>query len=672
MQVISQRDFKDCGVSCMEYVIRYYDGYIPIEKLREDTCTNEEGTTAYHLVETFKQYNFDSFGKKLSYKDLNNTFLPAIIHVVLQNGMNHFVVLTHVKKEEVTIMDPMLGKKVLSKNDFEHLWDGVILFAIPKGFIPRFEKERSILTVLFNLLKKEKKWVFVILLCSLIGSFLTILNSLYFKVAMTTLGMTSFKSFLLIFLLFLIALFFRLIFSYYQEYFKIHLNKNIEVTYLYAFLHHLFSLTLEKFLSYHEADILARVQNAFEIKNLFQNTFIEFILNFSLFLLVVFFAFFLNASLSLFLFLGMLGYIFLSFLLAKHSYYLLQHILKEDKNWQAHLMEMVRLFPSMKHFNNFEYCFNELEKNLSLYELNLFKEQKKALLLNFMKNSYLEVLSFVFLSLGLFLIYKEKLELLNFITFQSLYFYFVNPLKSLGDIGPKYYYLKAIVEKMTEMIHLEEEKLTYVKPILEPFSIKVSKLSFSYNRLNFVLKNVNLTIKAKEHVFLTAESGAGKSTLCKILHGEYKDYEGSILYDKQNIKDYSLSLIRSSIVYLSQQECLFAGTIKENILFGSSEEDFVKVCQICNLESMVSKRPLRYESRLEPSMVSGGERQRILLARALLKKASLYLLDECLSEVDEDQEVKIIKKIRKYLKGKTLLYISHKNHEELFERSLTW
>ena len=241
MQVISQRDFKDCGVSCMEYVIRYYDGYIPIEKLREDTCTNEEGTTAYHLVETFKQYNFDSFGKKLSYKDLNNTFLPAIIHVVLQNGMNHFVVLTHVKKEEVTIMDPMLGKKVLSKNDFEHLWDGVILFAIPKGFIPRFEKERSILTVLFNLLKKEKKWVFVILLCSLIGSFLTILNSLYFKVAITTLGMTSFKSFALIFLLFLIALFFRLIFSYYQEYFKIHLNKNIEVTYLYAFLHHLYT-----------------------------------------------------------------------------------------------------------------------------------------------------------------------------------------------------------------------------------------------------------------------------------------------------------------------------------------------------------------------------------------------------------------------------------------------
>ena len=125
-------------------------------------------------------------------------------------------------------------------------------------------------------------------------------------------------------------------------------------------------------------------------------------------------------------------------------------------------------------------------------------------------------------------------------------------------------------------------------------------------------------------------------------------------------------------MYLSQQERLFTGTIKENILFGSSEEDFVKVCQICNLESMVSKRPLRYESKIEPSMVSGGERQRILLARTLLKKASFYLLDECLSEVDEDQEVEIIKKIRKYLKGKTLLYISHKNHEELFERSLTW
>ena len=130
--------------------------------------------------------------------------------------------------------------------------------------------------------------------------------------------------------------------------------------------------------------------------------------------------------------------------------------------------------------------------------------------------------------------------------------------------------------------------------------------------------------------------------------------------------------IRESVVYSSQQEKLYSTTIKENILFGQPETNFTKVCEICNLESIVSKRALRYESKVDITKISGGERQRILLARALMKEASLYLLDECLSEVDEQDEIDIIKKVRKYLKGKTLIYISHKRHDDLFERSIIW
>lgn len=672
MRMITQRDFKDCGVTCMEYIIKFYHGYIPIEKLREDTFTSQEGTTAFHIVETFKKYNFDSFGKKITFKDLNNQLLPAIVHIVLPNGLNHFVVLTKVKKEEVTLMDPMIGKKVLSKDDFIALWDGIILLAIPEGKVPKIDKETNILTSLIKIVKREKALVAILVFCSLIVSFLTIVHSFYLKISLTTLESFNLQNFLLIFFIFLTILFFRLLFFYYEEYLKTHLNKNIEITYLYAFFKHLFSLSIEKFLSYHEADILNRINNAVEIKNLFQNTFINFALNFLLFLLILILAFFLNLYLTLVLLVGMLLYFFISFLLAKDYYIVLQKMLLEEKNWQAHLLEMIQLFLSMKHFNNTNYVLNVLENKFCHYEKAVFKTQKKVLLFEFIKNSYLEILSFLFISIGLFLIIKGKLELLNFITFQSLYFYFINPLKELTDIGPKFYYLKAILLKMTEMIHLEEEDLKACEEMLKPFAIKVEKLSFSYNGLEPVLKNISLTIKAKEHVFLTAQSGHGKSTLCKLLHGEYLNYDGNIYFDKQNLKDYKLMTIRESVVYLSQQEKLYSTTIKENILFGQPETNFTKVCEICNLESIVSKRALRYESKVDITKISGGERQRILLARALMKEASLYLLDECLSEVDEKDEIDIIKKVRKYLKGKTLIYISHKRHDDLFERSIVW
>ncbi len=672
MRMITQRDFKDCGVTCMEYIIKFYHGYIPIEKLREDTFTSQEGTTAFHIVETFKKYNFDSFGKKIAFKDLNNQFLPAIVHIVLPNGLNHFVVLTKVKKEEVTLMDPMIGKKVLSKDDFIALWDGIILLAIPEGKVPKIDKETNILASLIKIVKREKALVAILVFCNLIVSFLTIIHSFYLKISLTTLESFNLQNFLLIFFIFLTILFFRLFFFYYEEYLKIHLNKNIEITYLYAFFKHLFSLSIEKFLSYHEADILTRINNAVEIKNLFQNTFINFALNLLLFLLILILAFFLNLYLTLVLLAGMLLYFFISFILAKDYYIVLQKILLEEKNWQAHLLEMIQLFLSMKHFNNTNYGLNVLENKFCHYEKAVFKTQKKVLLFEFIKNSYLEILSFLFISIGLFLIIKGKLELLNFITFQSLYFYFINPLKELADIGPKFYYLKAILLKMTEMIHLEEEDLKSCEEMLKPFAIKVEKLSFSYNGLEPVLKNVSLTIKAKEHVFLTAKSGHGKSTLCKLLHGEYLNYNGNIYFDKQNLKDYKLMTIRESVVYSSQQEKLYSTTIKENILFGQPETNFTKVCEICNLESIVSKRALRYESKVDITKISGGERQRILLARALMKEASLYLLDECLSEVDEQDEIDIIKKVRKYLKGKTLIYISHKRHDDLFERSIIW
>ena len=672
MRMITQRDFKDCGVTCMEYIIKFYHGYIPIEKLREDTFTSQEGTTAFHIVETFKKYNFDSFGKKITFKDLNNQFLPAIVHIVLPNGLNHFVVLTKVKKEEVTLMDPMIGKKVLSKDDFIALWDGIILLAIPEGKVPKIDKETNILVSLIKIVKREKALVAILVFCSLIVSFLTIIHSFYLKISLTTLESFNLQNFLLIFFIFLTILFFRLFFFYYEEYLKTHLNKNIEITYLYAFFKHLFSLSIEKFLSYHEADILTRINNAVEIKNLFQNTFINFALNFLLFLLILILAFFLNLYLTLVLLVGMLLYFFISFLLAKDYYIVLQKIFLEEKNWQAHLLEMIQLFLSMKHFNNTNYGLNVLENKFCHYEKAVFKTQKKILLFEFIKNSYLEILSFLFISIGLFLIIKGKLELLNFITFQSLYFYFINPLKELANIGPKFYYLKAILLKMTEMIHLEEEDLKSCEEMLKPFAIKVEKLSFSYNGLEPVLKNVSLMIKAKEHVFLTAQSGHGKSTLCKLLHGEYLNYDGNIYFDKQNLKDYKLMTIRESVVYLSQQEKLYSTTIKENILFGQPETNFTKVCEICNLESIVSKRALRYESKVDITKISGGERQRILLARALMKEASLYLLDECLSEVDEQDEIDIIKKVRKYLKGKTLIYISHKRHDDLFERSIIW
>ena len=312
----------------------------------------------------------------------------------------------------------------------------------------------------------------------------------------------------------------------------------------------------------------------------------------------------------------------------------------------------------------------KIDQNLSEYEWLSLKENVSLTKISCIKNFGLEIILFALLTYGLYLLSQNELSLINFVTFQSMYMYLMGPLKEVIEVLPKYAYLKGILTKISEYYALEEEDLT--KPIVKMVNKKIviQNLTFAYTPLKENLTNVSLTIESGEHVFLKGPSGSGKSTLCKLLTQEINGYTGNILIGEQNILDYNLASIRANIVYLGQNEELMKTSIKENILYGTHvlNENYHTVCQICHIEDIVSKKGLRHESLVTEINLSGGEKQRILLARTLLKNGEIYLLDEALSEVEKALEKEIILAVRKYLTGKTLIYISHHDEAKLFER----
>lgn len=171
---------------------------------------------------------------------------------------------------------------------------------------------------------------------------------------------------------------------------------------------------------------------------------------------------------------------------------------------------------------------------------------------------------------------------------------------------------------------------------------------------------------------LIGPSGSGKSTICKLMNRSLGEYMGDINYYFMSEKDYSLEAIRNDILYVGQNEKLFTGTIKENILSlrNISDEDFSRIAKICKLEEIVSKRPNRYNSVINAAInnLSGGEKQRIILARGLLKSAKIIILDEALSEVNEEMEKEILQNIFDNFKEQTLIYVTHKNVSDKFEK----
>ncbi len=676
IKVVRQHDIKDCGICCLSSIISHYDGYVPFSKLRIDAKINKEGTSAYHLIEALRKYHFEACGMKIDIKDLKTIPKPAIAHIHYDNGLNHFVVIESVNNRYVTLMDPAKGKVKLSLKKFAVNWTNIVILCYPNGEVPKLPKEKSILLIFQELLQKEKNLFYPILLFNLLIIIFSLILNFFYKYLLEFVT----KSYYQYTFIFLISLYFlfnvvKFIMENLRDNIIITINKNIESKFIYAFLNHLFKLSIFEYSYRSRGELLARISEAKEALKSFIEIIITYVFNFSISIVACIFLLMINKYLAIFTLCGLFIYILYNLINSSKLYRLIAKVMASDADFQARLNDNLQVFVSMKNLNCTPYILNRLEQSTCEFYQNNYQVEEVLRKINFGKKILIESTLIGSSLYGMYLIGISRLNLYDFIFIESLITNFIEPLKKIIDVMPSFYYLRNLFSKISDFNGLREEEIGEVGEFKNG-EIVLKNITYSYNGFNNNLENFNLKIKKGSHSLVLGPSGIGKSTICKILHQDISNYQGDITINKVNIKDYSLATIRSNITYLSQNESLINGTIKENILFGRviSEEDFWKVCDICQIEDIVSKRPFRYNEAIMVSAnsLSGGEKQRIILARALLNKSEIYLLDECLSEVNIALEEKIIKKINTYLKKSTIIYISHKDVKKLFDEVINF
>lgn len=662
--IVKQQDIRDCGICCLESIIKYYNGYIPLERLRLDTKTGTNGTTALNLIKTAQKYGFNALGRKDLTLDSEELLLPAIAHTITPKGLNHFVVIYKKDSKYVSIMDPAKGYIKLSREEFQNNWTNIILIFKPFKQIPLYKIKNNLKELFIKIIIQEQSLIRQIIISSIILTILSIIISYYFKIVITSIETNYINTTYFIIGIFLILHIFKLYFTHFRNTLAIYLNKNIDISIIPDFISHIFNLPLNVINSRTSGEILTRIRELSNIKELFSEIFITIILDLILCLSCSYLLYNINSKLFFILCIISIFYIITGLSLNPTIISSINDNIDLETEFNSSLSEEISSLESIKNLNLTSLKIDDLTNSYVNYQESSFTYYQRLNMIEIIKKSINEIGLFIITSYGVYLIYQNQLNILSLITFNTLLTYFIEPISNTLNLLPRFNFIKLSIIKIGEFLNLSPEKLGHQESLI-PGDIQFKNITYSYDNFHQILQNITLNIKQNSHNIIVGSTGSGKTTLMKMLNLNISDYKGKITINDINIKDYSLKTLRNSIIYISQREKLFTDTILNNLTLYQDISPFElkNVLNITKVNEIIDKKALRLESIIynEGYNLSGGERQRLILARSLLKHPQILIMDESLSEVDKKTETEILKSLDKYLPNTTIIYISHTN-----------
>ena len=661
MKGVYQQSLKDCGVACLLTIIKYYKGNNTFENVRYLTKCNNNGTSALNIVNASKKLGFDCKGIKCNYEYLEKIVMPCICHIELFNGYNHFIVLNKVNKKYVKVFDPEKGNKKLLKEEFNKIWTKNVIELIPNRKLDVIQTEKN------NLLKKiikENIYLYLfILILSFIFLCLNILNNYYFKTLLDN------NNYIYILIIFVIIILLKEISNFIRNKIIMKLQYNVE-TYLYNNTHKkLLSLPIYYFNSRSKGDIITKFYDLEYIKDLLIQVPFTLFIDLFLIIITILILYFINSTLLKMFFLIIILYVLILKIFNKKIKNMV--MINQEKNSfkNSILLENINNIYSIKNMNIENYRNNIFNKSLISYCDSVKNYEKKYNFIILMKNLVLYIGTAYIIFYGIILTKNEIILLSELILFNSLIIYIVEPLNNLFNIIPLLKNSLNALKRIDE-IFLIENKVKNEKII--KYDITINNLCFSYDGYKNILKNFSYYIKENEKLVVIGDSGIGKSTLFKIINSEY-EIENNMIYIGS--KDINLIDTSNVISYVSQDEKLFNDTLYNNIVLNNDCKEMDEILKITGINKLLYKKNINLDTLIgqEGLNLSKGERQRIILARVLLKKSKILILDEALNGIDEVEEKNILKSIKEKFNDKTIIYITHNiNICNIFDKVLNF
>ncbi len=665
---IKQHDITDCGAACLASIA--YDLQIPIARIRQYAGTDKKGTNVLGLLEAAEKLGFEAKGVRGDFDSLFKIPKPSIAHVIVNQKLQHYVVIYEVTKTHIKIMDPGDGKiHKKPHEEFKKEWTGVLVLLLPKEEFAAGNEKVSVYKRFWYLLRPHK----FVLLQALVGA--VIYTLLGFSTAIYVQKITDFvlvggntKLLNLLGVIMLVLLVLQFIIGIFKDVFLIKSGQQIDVRLILGYYKHLLKLPQQFFDTMRVGEIISRINDAVKIR-----TFINGVsLNLTVNVLIIVFSFALMFSYYWKLALIMLSviplYLVIYFIVNKLNKKTERKIMEKSADLESQLVESLNSVSTIKRFGLEDFANIKTEIRFIALLKTGYQSALNSIFSGTSSGFVSRLFTIILLWSGSYFVIDREITPGELMSFYAILGYFTGPVASLIGANKQIQNALIAADRLFEIIDLEREdsenKIVLKKKNIADIEFK--NVDFRYGTRVEVFKDFNLNIPKGKITAIIGESGSGKSTLMSLLQNIYPIQKGNILIGDNDLKYIDNRSLRDLVSVVPQKIDLFAGNVIENIAIGEFAPDMKRVTHICKaigILEFVENLPNGFGTYLgeNGATLSGGQKQRIAIARALYKKPEILVLDEATSSLDSSSENYIQKTVSNLReKNKTIIIIAHR------------
>ena len=664
--VIMQLEELECGAASLCMVLAYYNKWIPLEEVRATCGVSRDGVSAGSIMRAARFYGLYALG----YKCPVNTFFQNVTFpcIAFVHGC-HFVVVYGAKNNKIYVNDPAKGNTVYTEKEFGEIFNNIIMqFSPSDTFVPS-GKPKSIFTFVKKRLKGTGLAITFALTTSMIASLIGIVSPAFSRVFIDYLlpGNHPYWVMPFILLLSLLALI-QVVLTALDSIYSLRISGKMAVIGNSTFMWKILKMPIEFFSQRRAGDIEQRQASNATIATSLINTFAPLILNMIMMLFYLCIMIKYSWKLTLVGLVSMCINAIITRFITKKRINITRVTLKEQASLASTTIVGIDMIESLKATgaeHGFFTKWSGIQANANAEQI---KYAKTDVYLSMIPQFITSFTSYAILILGVWQIMNGNFTIGKLMAFQGFLSSFMTPTLTLIDSNRTLQEMRTNMERIDDVMDYHDEDIfstkkehTYNKLTGK---IEIKDMTFGYNKLSKpLIEGFNLSINPGESIAIVGDSGCGKSTISKLLSGIYEPWNGEILFDNKPLKEIYKGVFRSSLAIVDQDITLFEDTIAENIRMWDmniDEATIVEACKDANFHEDVMLRPHGYKYKLKEDGrdLSGGQRQKLEIARALASNPSILILDEATSALDASNEYDILQAIKR--RNITCIMIAHR------------